>query len=211
MSDNKATCRLVAQDLACHRGGRKIFSQLSVVVEAGKALIVTGPNGAGKSSLLRLIAGLLDKSGGGMRFEGGAADMSLADQAHYIGHLDALKGAMSVGETLQFWSDFLGGSEADKRQACEVFDLTRLMDLPVAYLSAGQKRRLSLARLLIAPRVLWLLDEPGVALDAASLKRLGSAIDAHLSAGGLVVAATHQPLGLASSVTLELAEAGVSA
>lgn len=211
MSDGKAHCCLVAQDLACHRGGRKIFSHLSFVVEAGKALIVTGPNGAGKSSLLRLMAGLLDKAGGTMRFEGGLPEVSLAEQTHYIGHLDALKGAMSVRETLQFWSDFLDGSEANARHACEVFDLTRLLDLPVAYLSAGQKRRLSLARLLVAPRALWLLDEPGVALDAASLKRLATAIDAHLGAGGLVMAATHQPLGIASSVTLELVDAGVSA
>ena len=211
MSDVSPPNRLVARDLACHRGGRVVFSALSFVAEAGVALIVTGPNGAGKSSLLRLVAGLLDKADGLLIFEGGAVDVSLAEQAHYIGHLDALKPAMSVRETLAFWSDFLGGTDADVARACEVFDLNGLVDLPVAYLSAGQKRRLSLARLLIASRPLWLLDEPGVALDAASLARLAAAIDAHLGAGGLVVAATHQPLGISSSVTLDLANAGTSA
>lgn len=208
MSDRKAPYRLAACDLACHRGGRKVFSQLSFVAEAGTALIVTGPNGAGKSSLLRLIAGLLDKTDGSLSFEGGLPDVSLGEQAHYIGHLDALKAAMSLRETLGFWADFMGGSAADVAHACEVFDLTRLIDLPVAYLSAGQKRRLSLARLLIAPRPLWLLDEPGVALDAASLARLALAIDVHLEAGGLVVAATHQPLGITASAMLELGPVG---
>ncbi|MDO8411951.1 MAG: heme ABC exporter ATP-binding protein CcmA [Phenylobacterium sp.] len=211
MSEVSTPYRLAAHDLACHRGGRTVFSHLSFVAEAGVALIVTGPNGAGKSSLLRLIAGLLDVTEGGLSFEGGAADASLAEQTHYIGHLDALKAAMSVRETLSFWADFLGGTGADVANACAVYDLTKLVDLPVAYLSAGQKRRLSLARLLIAPRPLWLLDEPGVALDAASLARLASAIDAHLSAGGLVVAATHQPLGIASSVTLDLGHTGILA
>ncbi len=211
MSDVSPSNRLVARDLACHRGGRVVFSALSFVAEAGVALIVTGPNGAGKSSLLRLVAGLLDKADGLLTFEGGVVDVSLAEQAHYIGHLDALKPAMSVRETLAFWSDFLGGTDADVARACEVFDLNGLVDLPVAYLSAGQKRRLSLARLLIASRPLWLLDEPGVALDAASLARLAAAIDAHLGAGGLVVAATHQHLGISSSVTLDLANAGTSA
>tara|TARA_R110000868_G_scaffold37785_3_gene133227 strand:- start:9453 stop:10088 length:636 start_codon:yes stop_codon:yes gene_type:complete len=211
MSEVSTPNRLVAHDLACQRGGRKVFSHLSFVAEAGVALIVTGPNGAGKSSLLRLIAGLLDKADGSLSFEGGGPDASLAEQTHYIGHLDALKGAMSVRETLTFWADFLGGSAPDTARAREIFDLDGLIDLPVAYLSAGQKRRLSLARLLIAPRALWLLDEPGVALDAASLARLASAIDAHLGAGGIVVAATHQPLGISSSATLDLANAGAGA
>lgn len=211
MSEVPGSYCLTADDLACYRGGRRVFSHLSFVVEAGVALIVTGPNGAGKSSLLRLMAGLLDKADGCLSFEGGAPEVSLAEQTHYIGHLDALKGAMSVGETLTFWADFLGGSAADVANACAVFDLTKLVDLPVAYLSAGQKRRLSLARLLIAPRPLWLLDEPGVALDAASLVRLACAIDGHLGAGGMVVAATHQPLGISSSATLDLGIAGARA
>jgi heme exporter protein A len=211
MFDPFPALRLTARDLACQRGGRMVFCHLHFAVAAGEALIVTGPNGAGKSSLLRLIAGLVDVAAGDLVLSGGPEDVPLPEQAHYIGHLDALKPAMSVYETAKFWMDFLGGRATDIVHAFDVFDLTNLADLPVAYLSAGQRRRLSLARLLIAPRPLWLLDEPSVALDAASLARLVAAIEAHLAAGGLLVAATHQPLGLARSATLDLAAIGAAA
>jgi heme exporter protein A len=203
--------RLTARDLACIRGGRVVFENLSFTATGGEALVVTGPNGAGKSSLLRQIAGLVDIAGGTLSLEGGAADAMLAEQAHYVGHLDALKSAMSVYETARFWSDFLNGARADIDAAFEVFDLAGLADLPVAYLSAGQRRRLALSRLLIAPRVLWLLDEPSVALDAASLARLVAAMEHHLVGGGLIVAATHHDLGLASVATLDLSPARVAA
>jgi len=196
--------RLVAQNLVCQRGGRIVFRDVSFSLEAGEALVVTGPNGAGKSSLLRQLAGLVDVAAGQLRLEGGVPDADIAEQAHYIGHLDALKAAMSVRETADFWAGFLGGTEADVERAFEVFDLGALRDLPVAYLSAGQRRRLTLARLLIAPRALWLLDEPSVALDAASLARLVGAMEIHLESGGLIVAATHQPLGFAQSRSLDL-------
>ena len=202
--------RLVAQDLACQRGGRIVFRDVSFSLDAGEALVVTGPNGAGKSSLLRQLAGLVDVAGGTLVLEGGLSEASTAEQAHYIGHLDALKAAMTVRETAEFWSGFLGGSQARIDRAFDVFDLVALSDLPVAYLSAGQRRRLTLARLLIAPRSLWLLDEPSVALDAASLARLVSAMEAHLAEGGLIVAATHQPLGFVRSRSLDLLSVRIS-
>jgi heme exporter protein A len=181
-----------------------VLRDLSFEVKSGEALTVTGPNGAGKSSLLRLIAGLVDASGGVLKLEGEWADVRLAEQAHYIGHLDALKPAMTVRDTLNFWSNLLGGAVHETEEAVAAFDLARLIDLPVAYLSAGQKRRLSLARLLVAARPLWLLDEPSVALDAASFARLSHAMGSHLERGGLIIAATHQALGIANSLQLDL-------
>jgi heme exporter protein A len=206
-----ASLRLVADSLTCERGGRTVFSALSFTIRSGEALIVTGPNGAGKSSLLRLVAGLVDPAGGGLSLEGGNADLGIGEQAHYIGHLDALKPAMTVRQTLRFWSDFLGGSDVDTQRALDVFDLVALVELPVAYLSAGQRRRLSLARLCLAQRPLWLLDEPTVALDAASLARLVGVMEAHLERGGLVLAATHQPLGLERMTALDLASERIRA
>ncbi|HEX7776943.1 MAG TPA: heme ABC exporter ATP-binding protein CcmA [Parvibaculum sp.] len=194
--------RLVADGLACIRGGRVVFEGLSFSVSGGEALVVTGPNGAGKSSLIRQIAGLVDVAGGTLALEGGAADATIAEEAHYIGHLDALKPSMSVRETASLWADFFGGGDAGG--ALQAFDLDTLADLPVAYLSAGQRRRLALSRLLVAPRPLWLLDEPSVALDAASFARLVVLMEAHLAQGGIVVAATHQPLGLARVSPLDL-------
>ena len=202
---------LCATGLACQRGGRTVFRDVGFSLQSGEVLIVTGPNGAGKSSLLRLLAGLVEVANGSLKLEGGAEDASLGEQAHYIGHLDALKPAMSVRQTLAFWSDFLGGDASDTDRALEAFDLAGLIDLPVAYLSAGQRRRLSLSRLLVAPRPLWLLDEPGVALDAASLARLVRVIEAHQAQGGIVIATTHQALDLVRSKTLELGLSKVNA
>lgn len=198
-----ATLRLKAEALACARGGRIVFEELSFEVEGGEALVVTGPNGAGKSSLLRQIAGLVEIADGQLALEGGDPNLTLAEQAHYVGHLDALKPAMSVRETAHFWSDFLGG-DGPIDAALERLDLGGLAGLPVAYLSAGQRRRLALARLLFAPRPLWLLDEPTVALDRASVGRLIQLMEAHLAQGGIVVAATHQELGLARARALDL-------
>jgi heme exporter protein A len=194
--------RLVAERLVCIRGGRVVFEGLSFSVAGGEALVVTGPNGAGKSSLIRQIAGLVEVTEGKLALDGGETDAVLSEQAHYIGHLDALKPSMSVRETAAFWADFFEGGNVG--EALEAFDLAALADLPVAYLSAGQRRRLALSRLLVAPRPLWLLDEPSVALDAASLARLVALMEAHLARGGIVVAATHQPLGLARTTALDL-------
>ena len=187
------------------RGGRIVFEGLSFSVAAGAALVLTGPNGSGKSSLLRQIAGLLESADGALLFEGGDPELTLAEQAHYLGHLDALRPAMTVAETLRFWAAWLGADAAAKvPDALESMGLAPLADLPVGYLSAGQKRRLALARFIAAPRPIWLLDEPTVALDAASIGRLGAVMQAHLAGGGIIVGATHLDLGLAGAQTLRL-------
>ena len=188
--------RLTASQLACSRGSREIFSQISFKLSSGEALAVTGPNGAGKSSLLRLLAGLLRPSDGRIELGGGAAELSVAEQAHYLAHLDPLKGALTVTENLQFWTRYLGPGRSSAREALAAVGLERLADLPAGYLSAGQRRRLSIARLVVVERPIWLLDEPGSALDAAGQARLGALMQAHLRSGGLIVAATHGPLGI---------------
>jgi heme exporter protein A len=185
--------RLLASGLTCVRGGREVFSALSFEALAGELLAVTGRNGSGKTSLLRLIAGLLTPAGGSLALEGSDAELTLPEQAHYLGHRDALKPALSVLENLQFWRDFLGGKPSDAAESLAAVGLAHAAHLPAAYLSAGQRRRLSLARLLAVRRPVWLLDEPTTALDMiAGLMR------EHLTSGGLIVAATHAPLGLAS-------------
>jgi heme exporter protein A len=186
-----------AQDLACERGGRLVFAGLKFRLSGGEALVVTGRNGAGKSSLLRVLAGLLRIAAGSLTLEGGTEDATLGEQAHYLGHLDAVKPSLSVGENLAFWSAYLGGPrEAPIEQALAAVDLAALIDLPAAYLSAGQKRRLSIARLIAVKRPIWLLDEPTSALDAQSQVRLASLMRGHLAGGNLIVAAAHGPIGL---------------
>jgi heme exporter protein A len=199
--------RLVGRDLACVRGGREVFTGLSFAVAAGEALAVTGPNGAGKTTLLRLIAGLLEPAQGQLELIEGAPDTALAEQAHYLGHRDALKPALSVQENLEFWYAFLGGRDApaaSSAAALEAVGLGPLMGLPAAYLSAGQRRRLAIARLVATPRPIWLLDEPTAALDGASQERLGGLMRTHLAGGGIIVAATHAPLGLPEAGELRL-------
>jgi heme exporter protein A len=190
--------RLSGQNLRCVRGGREVFSGLDFQAEAGELLAVTGPNGSGKTSLLRLIAGLLIPAEGAITLVGGEAELTLAEQAHYLGHRDALKPALSVMENLAFWRDFLGGEVFAAGQSLEAVGLDHAAHLPAAYLSAGQRRRLSLARLLAVKRPLWLLDEPTAALDAAGQELFTGLMRDHLARGGLIVAATHGPLGLAA-------------
>jgi heme exporter protein A len=199
--------RLSGRDLACLRGGREVFAGLSFAAESGEALVVTGHNGAGKTTLLRLIAGLLEPAQGEVQLSGGAADASLPEQAHYLGHRDALKPALTVLENLQFWYAFLGGRDAPAASALEPVGLAGLAGLPAGYLSAGQRRRLSVARLLAAPRPVWLLDEPTAALDSAGQQCLLGLMQAHLAGGGIIVAATHGPLGLDGAKELRLGTA----
>jgi heme exporter protein A len=187
---------LSADNLACTRGGRTVFSGLSFVVGSGEALVVTGRNGAGKSSLLRLIAGLVHKTDGRLELSGGDAEATLPEQAHYLGHDDALKPSLSVGENLRFWAEYLGGVRAAVQPALEAVGLAPLAGLPAAYLSAGQRRRLSIARLVVVQRPIWLLDEPTSALDAPSQGRLAELMRGHLAGGGMIVAAAHGPIGL---------------
>jgi heme exporter protein A len=188
--------RLSGRGVRCIRGGREVFSGLDFDASGGEALAVIGPNGAGKTSLLRLIAGLLTLSGGSIELDGGDGELTLAEQAHYLGHRDALKPSLSVMENLSFWGDFLGGEVADARASLAAVGLDHAAHLPAAYLSAGQRRRLSIARLLAVRRPVWLLDEPTSALDAGGQTMFAALMRDHLARGGLIVAATHAPLGL---------------
>jgi heme exporter protein A len=205
--------RLSGRGVRCVRGGREVFSGLDFEASSGEAVAVTGPNGAGKTSLLRLIAGLLTMADGSIDLWGGEAELTLPEQAHYLGHRDALKPALSVMENLCFWRDFLGGAAFDAAESLATESLAteslateslaavgldHAARLPAAYLSAGQRRRLSIARLLAVRRPIWLLDEPTSALDAAGQSLFAALMGDHLSRGGLIVAATHAPLGLAA-------------
>jgi heme exporter protein A len=203
--------RLRVSDLCVERGGRPIIEGLGFALESGEALVVTGRNGAGKSTLLRAIAGLLPRASGRVAMEGGEEEET-ASHLHYLAHADALKAPLTARENLEFWARFLGGADPDRRslssgQALERVGLAHVGEAPVAILSAGQKRRIALARLLVAFRPLWLLDEPTSALDRASRERLAAAMTAHLAEGGMIVAATHEPLGLTGARELALGAA----
>src|SRR5215470_3147175 len=205
--------KLSGHDLACIRGGRRVFRGIGFSISAGHALVLTGPNGAGKSSLLRLIAGLIRPAEGNIALEHGDPELSIGEQSHYIGHVDPLKPALTVTENLAFWARFLNGArEVDEatllERGLEAVGLADLAGLPAGYLSAGQRRRLSLARVLAVPRPIWLLDEPSTALDVASQERLQRVMHTHLSGGGLIIAATHGPLGLATTEELRLGAPG---
>jgi heme exporter protein A len=189
--------RLAGSEVRCVRGGREVFSTLDFAVDGGEALAVTGRNGAGKSSLLRLIAGLLAPESGTISLEGGALDRPLAEQCHFLGHRDALKPSLSVRENLAFWRDFLGGEPGpDAVTSLDALKIAHLAELPASYLSAGQRRRLALARLVATKRPVWLLDEPTSALDAEAQALLAGLMTQHLQSGGLIVAATHDTLGI---------------
>jgi heme exporter protein A len=195
--------RLHGSDLACIRGGRQVFSHLDFAVAAGEALLVLGPNGVGKSSLLRLIAGLVHPAAGAIRLDGGDPELTVGEQAHYLGHQDALKPSLTVAENLTFWAKMLG-DEGGIEDALGSVGLGGIPSLPAGYLSAGQRRRLSIARILAVKRPIWLLDEPTSALDASGQAMLAKAMSEHLAAGGLILAATHGPIGLERTKELRL-------
>jgi len=190
--------QFLGKGLVCRRGGRTVFANLDFKLKAGDALLLTGPNGSGKSSLMRLMAGLLAPADGTLSFDGPDADDSL----HYVGHKTAVKPALTVAENIRFWADHMGGGHVET--ALAQFDLAHLADLPARFLSEGQQRRTSLARLVASPRPLWLLDEPNAGLDQANMDRLGALVSAHRKRGGMVVAATHVELGFEGAVRMDL-------
>ena len=192
---------LRGQDLSCVRGGRRVFCELNFELSGGQALVLVGPNGSGKSTLLRVIAGLLTQERGTVVLDGQVPETSLKDHVLYEGHLDGVKPALSVTENLAFWAQIWGLPTGRIAPALKVFALETLADLPAGLLSAGQTRRLGLARLGLfepgaAGRPIWLLDEPTVSLDAANVALFAGLVQSHLQAGGMVMAATHIDLGL---------------
>jgi heme exporter protein A len=189
--------RLSASNLTIERGGRPIISNLSFALSAGECLAVTGPNGAGKTTLLRALAGFLPLQCGIVSLSPPPQE-TLSQQVHYVGHADALKGLLTVAENLEFLAALLdaGLSGVPVAEALAKLGLAHAAHLPVACLSAGQKRRAALARLLVIRRPIWLLDEPLTALDAASRVLVGQIMTDHLTQGGLIVAATHAELNL---------------
>ena len=196
---------LQAAGLAAFRGERLVFRDLDFSLPPGGALVLTGPNGSGKSTLLRLLAGLLRPAAGELLWDGQDALADLPAHARrvaYVGHQDAVKLALTAGENLRFAVRLRGGEVG---AALAAVGLAELADLPARMLSAGQRRRLALARLVLAGASLWLLDEPTLGLDAASVGQLGAMLEAHRSRGGMVVVATHLPLPLREPAELRLA------
>ena len=203
-STRRGTGLLQAEGLAAFRGERLVFRDVAFSLEAGAALLLTGPNGSGKSTLLRLLAGLLRPAAGSLRWNGedALADPPMhARRVAYVGHLDAIKPGLTAAENLVFAARLSGGSVAE---ALAGMGLEELADLPSRMLSAGQRRRLALARLGLALAPLWLLDEPTLGLDGRSVEQFGRVVEAHRAGGGIVVAATHLPLPLGRAGELAL-------
>ena len=199
--------------MACIRGERPVFSGLSFRLERGGALALVGPNGAGKSSLLRILAGLLKPAGGTLEWEGAPVDGDWAahrGRLHYVGHLDAVKPTLTVAENLDGWARFRGAARAAP-DALAALGIADLADVPGRYLSAGQKRRLALARVLATPAPLWLLDEPTVTLDADAAARVDAMIAAHRAGGGMAIVATHGEIALAGARRLDLGGHAIAA
>lgn len=229
---------LKVEKLSAARGGRIILENVSFVIATGEALILTGPNGAGKTTLLRTLAGYIRPHSGRIALDGGDPELSVAEQCHFVGHLNAVKSNLTAVENASFWAGYLDGRVGRVESARQEpttghlprFDGSRegfhptdeqtvlpaaaaalarlgladLGDVPAGFLSAGQRRRLALSRLLVARRQVWLLDEPTVSLDAASVATFAELASEHLASGGLLIAATHVPLGLPGARTLQL-------
>ncbi len=191
---------LTLDRVAIRRGGRLLFEHLSLSLAAGEACALTGANGAGKTSLLRAVAGLAPLESGSVGFGGLDLTEARSSGLHMVGHQDGLKPARTAREELSFWSRWCGGEAAGETRAADALGLEPLLDLEVRRLSAGQRKRLALARLIAAPRPLWLLDEPLSPLDAGWRARFGEVMAAHLKGGGLILAAVHDPLPIAAKV-----------
>ncbi|WP_210013396.1 heme ABC exporter ATP-binding protein CcmA [Neorhizobium galegae] len=203
--------RLLAENLGARRGEDLIFTDISFALGAGESLVLTGRNGSGKSTLLRVVAGLLHPETGRVTWvsESAESGMRAAEACHYLGHRNAMKAELSVFENLSFWKEFFGDVEGGKGispgEAAETVGLGGIIHLPFGYLSAGQQRRMAFAKLLVAYRPVWILDEPTAALDVNAESIFTALINAHLSGGGIVLAATHQPLGLENARELKMA------
>jgi heme exporter protein A len=200
---------LEVSDLAARRGDDRIFSGIDFALQDGESLVLTGRNGTGKSTLIRVVAGLLPADAGTVRVAANGANMPRAAEAmHYLGHRNAMKRELTVEENLVFWKSFMGdlagGTGLDVEPAAEELGLAELLHLPFGYLSAGQQRRMAMAKLLVAWRPVWLLDEPTAALDRQSDALFARIMTEHLGRGGIIVAATHQELGLGSATRLEM-------
>ena len=199
--------KLIIENLSLSRAGQEIVTDISVELSAGEALIVTGENGSGKSTTLRGVAGLLPLSGGsvtlldekGKQFEG-----ETREYCHYLGHQNGMKPALTVHENLDFWQKFCGEPDLSIEQALEEVDLAHTIELPFSYLSAGMKRRVSIAKLLISDRPIWIVDEPTAGLDAQSSKMFTNLCQTFCNGGGILIAATHLPLGIKTEKTLEI-------
>ncbi|HLN23097.1 MAG TPA: heme ABC exporter ATP-binding protein CcmA [Patescibacteria group bacterium] len=209
MTDDIPTATFSAENLACVRGERVVFAQMDFRLSSGEAVLLLGPNGSGKSSLLRLLAGLLKPASGHLLWDGTPVlddREAHAARIHYVGHHDAIKPVLSVLENLRFWARLHDpkSGDATAQAALETMGLWRLAEVPGKLLSAGQKRRLNLARLLAAPAPVWLLDEPTVALDRASVKVLEGVMAEHRAAGGMVVLSTHADVDLPGAREMHL-------
>lgn len=199
--------RLEVENLSCARAGRTVFTGLSFALGPGDGLLVRGGNGTGKSSLLRLIAGLDEAASGRILYRDHQADQSPGELCHYLSHADAVKPALTLAEHLHFFAAVLGAQALhakDIAAALSSVDLADLSDLPARYLSAGQKRRLALSRLVLTKRPLWLLDEPTTVLDTASVSRFEALLADHLRQGGMAIATTHESLAIPNARTLHL-------
>jgi heme exporter protein A len=207
---NGNAMHLTAENLAALRGEDLIFEDVSFRLQAGEALVLTGKNGSGKSTLLRVVAGLLRPEKGSVRFTDsqGSSEHRASEVSHYLGHRNAMKSELTVAENLAFWQDFLGDvlgvSGLSIADATEAVGLPGITHLPFGYLSAGQQRRFAFAKLLVAYRPIWILDEPTAALDASADRLFAELIGAHQKKGGIVLAATHQPLGLENAKELRM-------
>jgi len=198
--------KLSVQNLSCARGSRTVLAGVSFSAAAGQSVLLSGANGSGKTTLLRTLAGFIRPQSGAARLDGGPDGFGLDECCHYVGHLNGIKAGFTVDENLAFLAAYLGGDGLKAvDEAAYAFDLEPLRHAPAGFLSAGQKRRLGLARLVLAWRPVWLLDEPTVSLDVASQGLLADAVRAHAQTGGIIVAASHVPLGVAFSRTLRLA------